>query len=88
MQEYVTISLGPTAQMHATPRHAMLRYVKERRGEARDTNMRMYQRRKANTMLYRLINEASIKSKQNGERGVSAKSVKRVSEGVLRGFKG
>jgi hypothetical protein len=35
-----------------------------------------------------LINEASIKSKQNGERGISAKSVKRVSEGVLRKYKG
>jgi hypothetical protein len=36
----------------------------------------------------RLINEASIKSKQAGERGVSARSVKRVSERVLRGYKG
>ena len=36
----------------------------------------------------RLINEAGIKSKQHGERGISAKAVKRVSEGVLRKFKG
>ena len=36
----------------------------------------------------RLINEASIKSKQRGERGLSAKSVKRVSEDVLRKYKG
>jgi hypothetical protein len=38
--------------------------------------------------VFRLINEASIKGKMNGERGVSAKSIRRVSEGVLRGFKG
>jgi hypothetical protein len=35
-----------------------------------------------------LINEASIKGKQSGERGVSARSVRRVSERVLRGYKG
>ena len=37
---------------------------------------------------HRLVNEASIKSKQRGERGLSAKSVKRVSEDVLRKHKG
>jgi hypothetical protein len=36
----------------------------------------------------RLINEAAIKSKQSGERGISARSIKRVSERVLRGYKG
>jgi len=36
----------------------------------------------------RLINEASIKSKQSGERGMSARSIRRVSERTLRGFKG
>ncbi|KAI4958040.1 hypothetical protein J4E86_003635 [Alternaria arbusti] len=43
-----------------------------------------------NYMLFmqELINEASIKSKQRGERGLSAKSVKRVSEDVLRKYKG
>ncbi|KAI4673410.1 uncharacterized protein J4E84_011089 [Alternaria hordeiaustralica] len=38
--------------------------------------------------MQELINEASIKSKQRGERGLSAKSVKRVSEDVLRKHKG
>lgn len=38
--------------------------------------------------VYRLINEASITAKQAGERGVSARSVRRVRERVLRGFKG
>ncbi|EOA88379.1 hypothetical protein ACJQWK_01688 [Exserohilum turcicum] len=38
--------------------------------------------------MQELINEASIKSKQRGERGVSARSVKRVSEDVLRKYKG
>lgn len=37
---------------------------------------------------HRLINEASIKSKQRGERALSARSVKRVSEDVLRKYKG
>lgn len=36
----------------------------------------------------RLINEASIKSKQAGERGVSARSVRKVSERTLRKYKG
>ncbi|KAL1795412.1 hypothetical protein ACET3X_005636 [Alternaria dauci] len=38
--------------------------------------------------MQELINEASIKSKQRGERSVSARSVKRVSEDVLRKYKG
>jgi hypothetical protein len=38
--------------------------------------------------LRRLINEASIKSKQSGERGVSARSIKKVSETTLRKHKG
>ncbi|CAE7196516.1 hypothetical protein P3342_010157 [Pyrenophora teres f. teres] len=38
--------------------------------------------------MQELLNEASIKSKQHGEKGVSARSVKRVSEGVLRKYKG
>jgi hypothetical protein len=37
---------------------------------------------------HRLINEASIKSKQRGERALSARSVKRVGEDVLRKYKG
>jgi len=45
------------------------------------------ERQEANN-THRLINEASIKSKQRGERGLSAKSVKRVSEDVLRKYKG
>lgn len=36
----------------------------------------------------RLINEASIKSKQAGERGVSARSIRKVSETTLRKYKG
>ncbi|KAF2826354.1 hypothetical protein CC86DRAFT_370376 [Ophiobolus disseminans] len=38
--------------------------------------------------MQELINEASIKSKRSGERGVTARSVKKVSEKTLRGFKG
>ncbi|RYO13121.1 hypothetical protein AA0111_g12369 [Alternaria arborescens] len=38
--------------------------------------------------MQELINEASIKSKQRGGRAVSARSVKRVSEDVLRKYKG
>ncbi|KAH6101477.1 hypothetical protein HBI65_053720 [Parastagonospora nodorum] len=38
--------------------------------------------------MQELINEASIKSKQSGERGISARSVKRVSETALRKYKG
>ncbi|OWY51416.1 uncharacterized protein AALT_g4702 [Alternaria alternata] len=38
--------------------------------------------------MQELINEASIKSKQRGERALSARSVKRVSEDVLRKCKG
>ncbi|KAH3955395.1 hypothetical protein HBH98_013290 [Parastagonospora nodorum] len=38
--------------------------------------------------MQELINEASIKSKQSGERGISARSVKRVSETTLRKYKG
>jgi hypothetical protein len=35
----------------------------------------------------RLVKEAAIKSKQAGERGVSAKSVRKVRGDVLRRFK-
>ena len=38
--------------------------------------------------INRLINEASILSKQSGERGVSARSVRKVSERTLRKYKG
>ncbi|RYN77212.1 hypothetical protein AA0120_g11617 [Alternaria tenuissima] len=38
--------------------------------------------------MQELINEASIKSKQRDERALSARSVKRVSEDVLRKYKG
>jgi hypothetical protein len=44
--------------------------------------------RRGLTRIDRLINEASIKSKQRGERALSARSVKRVSENVLRKYKG
>ncbi|KAF2688922.1 hypothetical protein K458DRAFT_293605 [Lentithecium fluviatile CBS 122367] len=35
-----------------------------------------------------LIKEASIASKQSGERGISARSVRKVREGCLRKYKG
>lgn len=38
--------------------------------------------------INRLMNEAGIKSKQRGERGVSARSIRKVGEKTLRGFKG
>ncbi|KAF2024722.1 hypothetical protein EK21DRAFT_78094 [Setomelanomma holmii] len=38
--------------------------------------------------MQELINEASIKSKQFGERGISARSIRKVSERTLRGSKG
>ncbi|KAH8726100.1 hypothetical protein GQ44DRAFT_614505 [Phaeosphaeriaceae sp. PMI808] len=38
--------------------------------------------------MQELVNEATIKSKQSGERGVSARSVRKVSEGMLRKYKG
>ncbi|KAF2179103.1 hypothetical protein K469DRAFT_674789 [Zopfia rhizophila CBS 207.26] len=38
--------------------------------------------------LQELMKEASIKSKQSGERGISARSVRRVREHCLRKFKG
>ncbi|KAF2855204.1 hypothetical protein T440DRAFT_415409 [Plenodomus tracheiphilus IPT5] len=43
-----------------------------------------------NYMLFmqELINEASIKSKINGERGISARSVRKVGEKTLRKYKG
>lgn len=37
---------------------------------------------------HRLLNEAAIKSKQSGERGVSARSIRKVSERTLRKYKG
>ncbi|TVY83732.1 hypothetical protein LSUE1_G001679 [Lachnellula suecica] len=37
---------------------------------------------------YRLMKEASINAKQAGERGISAKSVKKVTEPSLLKFKG
>ncbi|KAF2243479.1 hypothetical protein BU26DRAFT_523778 [Trematosphaeria pertusa] len=38
--------------------------------------------------MQELVKEASIASKQAGERGLSARSVRKVREGCLRGFKG
>ncbi|KAF1918039.1 hypothetical protein BDU57DRAFT_472280 [Ampelomyces quisqualis] len=38
--------------------------------------------------MQELVNEASIRSKQSGERGVSATSVRRVGERTLRKYKG
>jgi hypothetical protein len=42
---------------------------------------------KANS-IYRLLNEANIASKRAGERGISAKRVRAVREGVLRRYEG
>jgi hypothetical protein len=43
-----------------------------------------------NYMLFmqELVNEAGIRAKVRGERGISARDVRRVREGVLRGWKG
>ncbi|KAI9831227.1 MAG: hypothetical protein M1819_005155 [Sarea resinae] len=38
--------------------------------------------------LQTLIREASIHAKQNGDKGLSARSVKKVTENSLRKFKG
>ncbi|KAL1607436.1 hypothetical protein SLS59_002403 [Nothophoma quercina] len=38
--------------------------------------------------MQELMKEASIKAKLSGERGISAKSIRRVREGVLRRHKG
>jgi hypothetical protein len=38
--------------------------------------------------MQELLNEAAIQSKLKGERGISARSVRKVRERCLRGFKG
>ncbi|KAF1844839.1 uncharacterized protein K460DRAFT_416207 [Cucurbitaria berberidis CBS 394.84] len=38
--------------------------------------------------MQELLNEAAIQSKQAGERGVTARSIRRVSERTLRKYKG
>ncbi|KAJ4398809.1 hypothetical protein N0V91_009939 [Didymella pomorum] len=38
--------------------------------------------------MQELLQEAGIKAKQSGERGISAKSIRRVREGCLRRAKG
>jgi hypothetical protein len=38
--------------------------------------------------MQELMQEAGIKAKQSGERGISAKSIRRVREGCLRRAKG
>ncbi|CAG7554861.1 unnamed protein product [Fusarium equiseti] len=38
--------------------------------------------------MTRLVKEAAIKSKQSGERGLSARSVKKVTRDTLTKFKG
>ncbi|KAF2633209.1 hypothetical protein BU25DRAFT_426820 [Macroventuria anomochaeta] len=38
--------------------------------------------------MQELMKETSIKAKQSGERGISAKSIRRVREGCLRRCKG
>jgi hypothetical protein len=38
--------------------------------------------------MRRLLNEANIASKRAGERGISARSVRAVREGVLRRYEG
>ncbi|KAH7348175.1 hypothetical protein BKA66DRAFT_477267 [Pyrenochaeta sp. MPI-SDFR-AT-0127] len=38
--------------------------------------------------MQELVNEAAIKSKQSGDRGISARSVRKVSERTLRKYKG
>jgi hypothetical protein len=77
MQEYVYLHI-------AYPRNRV-DGVSERIGaemeQMRDWDARLTER-------YRLINEASIKSKQSGERGISARSVRKVGERTLRKYKG
>ena len=41
-----------------------------------------------NALCIRLMKEARILSKQRNERGVSARSIRKVGERTLRGFKG
>ncbi|CZT45552.1 uncharacterized protein RSE6_05869 [Rhynchosporium secalis] len=40
------------------------------------------------TSMFRLMKEATINAKQAGERGISARSVKKVTENSLSRFKG
>ncbi|KAK2769558.1 hypothetical protein FQN53_006012 [Emmonsiellopsis sp. PD_33] len=38
--------------------------------------------------IQELMREASIRSRRSGEKGISARSVRKVTEGTLRKFKG
>ncbi|KAF1363779.1 hypothetical protein EJ07DRAFT_101605 [Lizonia empirigonia] len=38
--------------------------------------------------MQELVTEARIRAKQDGERGLSRRAVRRVAEGCLRGWKG
>ncbi|EDU46279.1 hypothetical protein PtrSN002B_006811 [Pyrenophora tritici-repentis] len=70
------------------PRATVKKIVKahSNRGVSRNVDILIY----LNYIVFMqdLLKEANIKSKQHGEKGVSAKSIKRVSEGVLRKYKG
>ena len=57
--------------------------VKEESGDTRNEGEWL-----ANNKWYRVMKEARIQAKQSGERGVTAKSVRKVREGCLRKFKG
>jgi hypothetical protein len=68
----VCISILPHPRTEELDRHSLVRMGNNDKG----------------LTVHRLINEASIKSKQSGERGISARSVRKVSETTLRKYKG
>ncbi|XPS67763.1 hypothetical protein M3J09_000061 [Ascochyta lentis] len=72
----------------AYPRSTVKKIVKAHanRSLSRDVDVLIY----LNYLLFMqdVLAEAAIKGKQSGERGVSARSVRRVGEGCLRRCKG
>ncbi|KAF1936788.1 hypothetical protein EJ02DRAFT_459242 [Clathrospora elynae] len=70
------------------PRGTVKKIVKAHSNRALSTNVDILIYLNYALFMQELINEATIKSKQSGERGISAKSIKKISENTLRKYKG
>jgi len=70
------------------PRATVKRIVKARSGHSISKNADILVFLDYMLFIQELMREASIRSRRSGERGISAKSIRRVTEGTLRKFRG
>ncbi|KAI9657036.1 MAG: hypothetical protein M1821_003202 [Bathelium mastoideum] len=70
------------------PRSTVKRIVKAHSGRTLTKNVDVMIFLDYTLFMQDLVREASIQAKQSGERGISAKTIRKVTEKSLRKFKG